>query len=87
MSIATETILIERLAGGGFNVRVGGRDTERLTFDEMLGVVAALTMPADHKDRVSRWLRSAEEREAEEQRRDLRRRIREQPALTDLRGL
>lgn len=43
-----QTISIIPLDGGGFEVRRDGLTTGELTWDEMLGQVAAMTLP-DHK--------------------------------------
>lgn len=43
-----QTISIVPLNGGGFEVRRDGLTTGELTWDEMLGQVAAMTLP-DHK--------------------------------------
>ncbi len=59
------TITIDLLAGGAFTVRDGPRYSEGLSFDEMLGTVAAITMSADRP--CLRWLLTKEEHEAREE--------------------
>ena len=50
------------LEGGGFDVVFEDKNTDQLTFDEMLGTVAQLTMP--DKRGCLNWLKSEEQREA-----------------------
>jgi hypothetical protein len=57
-----EDIIIKSLANGCFDVIVGDKSTDQLTFDEMLGVVAQLTVP-DTK-RCLAWLKTKEQHEA-----------------------
>lgn len=52
-------IRIAKRDGGSFDVHYGDRYAEELTFDEMLGMVATLTMP--EKPRQREWLKTAEE--------------------------
>ena len=43
--ITTDAITISRDHEGSFTVRMGDRWADQLTYDEMLGTVARLTMP------------------------------------------
>lgn len=54
-----EDIIIKQLNNGTFDVHVGNRNTEQLTFDEMIGVIVQLTMPNDR--RCLQWLKTEEE--------------------------
>lgn len=38
-------IIIKQLDGGGFDVHYGGKSTDLLSYDEMLGTIAQLTVP------------------------------------------
>lgn len=60
-----EIITIKRLAGGSFRVEDGPRYNEGLTFDEMLGVIASLTMP-EHRPCLQ-WMQTKEQHYAREQ--------------------
>jgi len=57
-----QDIIIKHLNGGCFDVIVGDKSTEQLTYDEMLGVITQLTVP-DEK-RCLRWLKTKEDHEA-----------------------
>ena len=60
--MANKDIIIKHLDGGCFDVIVGNKSTEQLSFDEMLGVVAQLTMP--RKRRCLFWLKTQKQHEA-----------------------
>ena len=59
--ITKEKIIIERLEHG-FNVIQGDRYSDQLGFDEMLGLVAILTMPEHTPHR--QWMKTKEEHDA-----------------------
>lgn len=61
-----EDIIIKKVKGGCFDVHVGNKSTGQVTFDEMLGTVAQLTMP-DNK-RCLQWLKTQEQHKAFENR-------------------
>lgn len=54
-----EKIIIVPLENGGFNVIQGGKYSGLLGYDEMLGLVSALTMP--EKRPCLQWMRTLEE--------------------------
>ena len=54
-----EDIIIKKSEDGCFDIHVGNKSTGPLTFDEMLGIVAQLTVP-DTKRCLS-WLRTKEQ--------------------------
>lgn len=56
------TITIRRLAGGAFSVIERDKRNECLTFDEMLGLIAALTMPKDPP--CLQWMQTQEQIDA-----------------------
>lgn len=58
----TEDIIIKPIEGDCFDVHVGNRSTGQLSFDEMLGVVAQLTMPENK--RCLQWLKTEEQHQA-----------------------
>lgn len=62
--VVGEIITIKRLAGGSFRVEDGPRYNEGLTFDEMLGVVAALTIAP--KPNCLQWMQTKEQHDAYE---------------------
>lgn len=57
-----EDIIIKTLENGCFDVHVGNRSTEQVSFDEMLGVVAQLTCPQNK--RCLQWLKTEEQHQA-----------------------
>lgn len=59
-----ENIIIEidKDINNCFTVRQGDRYSDKLTYDEMLGTVSALTMPKERP--CLRWMRTKEERNA-----------------------
>ena len=57
-----DDIIIKTLENGCFDVHVGNRSTEHITFDEMLGVVTQLTCPQDK--RCLQWLQTKEQHQA-----------------------
>lgn len=63
-------IIIKRLENGCFDVCVGEKTTDQLTFDEMLGVVAQLTMPSEK--RCLQWLKTKEQHDAFKNRNNLK---------------
>jgi hypothetical protein len=56
-----EKIIIEECRNG-FNVIHGDRYTEELTYEEMLGVISALTMPKERP--CLQWLQTKEGHES-----------------------
>lgn len=60
--VVGDVITIKRLAGGSFRVEDGPRYNEGLTFDEMLGVVACLTMP--ERRPCLQWMQTKEQHDA-----------------------
>lgn len=54
-------IIIKQLDNGGFDVHVGDKSTDMLSFDEMLGFVAQLTAP--NNKRCIEWLKTKEQHE------------------------
>lgn len=61
MNKVVDTIKIEKLEGGAFNVVQGDRYSDTLGYDEMLGLVSALTMPEDRPH--TKWMQTKEEHE------------------------
>ncbi len=60
------TITVQKLGGsGGFAVREGDKYNEGLTFDEMLGLLASLTIPDDRA--CLRWMQTKEQWDAREE--------------------
>lgn len=57
-----EDIIIKKLENGCFDVHVGNKSTGQVTFDEMLGTVAQLTMPDNR--RCLQWLKTEEQHQA-----------------------
>lgn len=55
-------IIIKQLDGGGFDVHYNGKNTDLLSFDEMLGTIAQLTVPENK--RCLSWFKTKEEHEA-----------------------
>lgn len=64
--VVGDIITIKRLAGGSFRVEEGPRYNEGLTFDEMLGVIASLTM-AERRPCLQ-WMQTKEQHDAYEAR-------------------
>lgn len=58
-------ITIDTLGGGSFMITDGALKNEGLTFDEMLGVIAALTMPQPPK--CLQWMETQEQIDAREE--------------------
>lgn len=56
-----QDIIIKSLENGCFDIVVGDKNTDQLTFDEMLGVIAQLTIP--NKKRCLSWLKTREQHE------------------------
>ena len=52
-------ISIEEMEQDGWNVIVGDKYTGKLTFEEMIGIVAQLTVPDNRK--ALQWLRTREQ--------------------------
>jgi hypothetical protein len=78
---AKDTIYIERLPDGAFSVRIGDRCAEGLTWEEMLGVVSAATIP--RPPRCLTWLRTqAEQDEWQERLKGIAERTRDESART-----
>lgn len=71
----------------GWTVRIGDRYAEQLTFDEMLGTIASLTIQQMAGDTLpakwpcQQWLKTAEQWKAEEEHRAARRAERGLPPL------
>lgn len=55
-------IIIKQLDNGGFDVYYNGKHTEELDYNEMLGIVSAITMP--ERRHCLNWLKTDEEHEA-----------------------
>ena len=55
-------IIIKQLDNGCFDVHVNDKSTDQLSFDEMLGFVAQLTVPENK--RCLEWLKTKEQHEA-----------------------
>lgn len=62
MKKVIDTIKIEKLEGGAFNVVQGDRYSDSLSYDEMLGLVSALTIAKE--PHCLQWLKTKEEHEA-----------------------
>lgn len=62
MQKVVDTITIEKLEGGAFNVVQGDRYSDTLGYDEMLGLVSALTIAKEPN--CLRWMLTKEEHEA-----------------------
>lgn len=62
MNKVVDTIKIEKLEGGAFNVVQGDRYSDTLSYDEMLGLVSALTIAKEPN--CLRWMQTKEEHEA-----------------------
>lgn len=60
-SVAVDTISIEKLEGGAFTVRHGDKWADGVAYDEMLGLVSALTMPESRP--CLQWLWTKERHE------------------------
>lgn len=63
MQKVVDTIKIEKLEGGAFNIVQGDRYSDTLGYDEMLGLVSALTMPESRP--CLQWMRTKEEHDAQ----------------------
>lgn len=63
MNKVVDTIAIEKLEGGAFNVVQGNRYSDTLSYDEMLGLVSALTIAKEPN--CLRWMQTKEEHEAQ----------------------
>lgn len=62
-----EIEVVERDSGAkDYTVTENGKFADRLTFDEMLGLIASLTMPESR--RCIQWMKSQEEWDQREQR-------------------
>lgn len=55
-------IIIKQLDNGCFDLHVDDKSTGQLSFDEMLGVVAQLTIPAEK--RCLEWFKTKKQHEA-----------------------
>lgn len=62
MQKVVDTIKIEKLEGGAFNVVQGDRYSDTLSYDEMLGLVSALTIAKEPN--CLRWMQTKEEHES-----------------------
>mgnify|MGYP006932065240 FL=1 len=62
MQKVVDTIKIEKLEGGAFNVVQGDRYSDTLSYDEMLGLVSALTIAKEPM--CLRWMQTKEEHDA-----------------------
>lgn len=62
MQKVVDTITIEKLEGGAFNVVQGDRYSDTLSYDEMLRLVSALTIAKEPM--CLRWMQTKEEHEA-----------------------
>lgn len=63
MQKVVDTIKIEKLEGGAFNVVQGDRYSDTLSYDEMLGLVSALTIAKEPN--CLRWMLTKEEHDAQ----------------------
>lgn len=54
-------IIIKQLDNGCFDVQIANKSTDQLSFDEMLGLVAQLTVPENK--RGLQWLKTKEQHE------------------------
>lgn len=61
MEKVLDTITIEKLEGGAFNVVQGNKYSDTLSYDEMLGLVSALTIAKEPN--CLRWMQTKEEHE------------------------
>lgn len=61
MKKVVDTIKIEKLEGGAFNVVQGDKWADGISYDEMLGLVSALTMPESRP--CLQWLWTKERHE------------------------
>lgn len=61
MNKVVYTITIEKLEGGAFNVVQGNKYSDTLSYDEMLGLVSALTIAKEPN--CLRWMRTKEQHE------------------------
>lgn len=61
MNKVVDTIKIEKLEGGAFNVVQGDRYADELAYDEMLGLVSALTIAKEPM--CLSWMKTKEEHE------------------------
>lgn len=55
-------IIIKQLDNGCFDVHVEDKSTDQLSFDEMIGLVAQLTVPKNK--RCLQWLKTKEQHES-----------------------
>lgn len=62
MDEVVDTIKIEKLIGGVFNVVQGDKYSDTLSYDEMLGLVSALTIAKEPN--CLRWMQTKEEHDA-----------------------
>lgn len=56
-----EPITIKKNERGGFDVFQGDRYSDGLAYEEMIGVVIALTQAEQYLDRFRHWVRTEEE--------------------------
>lgn len=59
-----EDIIIKKDGDFGFDVWKGDKHSNHLGYDEMLGLVSALTMPENRP--CLQWMKTKEQRDAEE---------------------
>lgn len=62
MERVIDAIIIEKLEGGAFNVVQGAKYSGTLSYDEMLGLVSALTITKEPN--CLRWMKTKGEHEA-----------------------
>lgn len=62
MEKVLDTIKIEKLEGGAFNVVQGNKYSDTVSYDELLGLVSALTIAKEPN--CLRWMKTKEEHEA-----------------------
>lgn len=79
MQKVVDTIKIETFEGGAFNVVQGDRYSDQLSYDEMLGLVSALTIAKEPM--CLSWMKTKEEHERS--RADTRHNIKESYELVD----
>lgn len=79
MQKVVDTIKIEKLEGGAFNVVQGDRYSDTLSYDEMLGLVSTLTIAKEPM--CLRWMQTKEEHERS--RADTRANVKESYELVD----
>ena len=60
-----EDITIKRHENGCFEVLQGNRTSDHLGWDEMLGTIAALTMPETQPRPCTLWMKTKEQHEVE----------------------